>query len=227
MNTNQEDYLPISMLNQLEYCERRFYLMHVMGEMEVNAHVLEGTFRHEKAHTAGRETESGVLTRRKVYVWSDELRIAGFADVVEESPVSGLDTARDASTSLSLRSARAGLLDQRESRELIPVEYKKGRMGKWLNDHIQLCAQALCIAERTGAVVPKGYIFYFGSRHREEVEFTPELRQRTVQSIERAHQIVAAHRLPPPLENYNKCRDCSLEPVCLPREVKLLHKAVE
>jgi CRISPR-associated exonuclease Cas4 len=221
----QEDYLPISMLNQLEYCERRFYLMHVMGEMEVNAHVLEGTLRHGKAHTAGRESEGGVVTRRKVYVWSDELRIAGFADVVEESPVAGLDTSRDASTSPQQSAAplsMAGLLDLQGSRELVPVEYKKGRMGKWLNDHIQLCAQALCIAERTGAVTPKGYIFYFGSRHREEVEFTPELRQRTVQSIERAHQIVAAHHLPPPLENYNKCRDCSLEPICLPREVKML-----
>ena len=30
------DYLPISMLNQLEYCERRFWLMYVCGEMEVN-----------------------------------------------------------------------------------------------------------------------------------------------------------------------------------------------
>jgi CRISPR-associated exonuclease Cas4 len=214
----QEDYLPISMLNQLEYCERRFYLMHVMGEMEVNAHVLEGTFRHEKAHTAGEAREGETLIHRRVYVWSDELRIAGFADVVQESPVSCLDTSRE---------DHAGLLDQQGKGGLVPVEYKKGRMGKWLNDHIQLCAQALCIAERTGAVTPKGYIFYFGSRHREEVEFTSELRHRTVQSIERAHQIVAAHRLPPPLENYNKCRDCSLEPVCLPREVKILHKLVE
>ncbi len=31
-----DDYLPLSMLNQLEYCERRFFLMHVRGEMEVN-----------------------------------------------------------------------------------------------------------------------------------------------------------------------------------------------
>ncbi|MEP0803846.1 MAG: CRISPR-associated protein Cas4 [Chloroflexota bacterium] len=197
-----DEYLPISMLNQLEYCERRFYLMHVMGEMEVNAHVLEGTFRHEQAHTAGTSREGGTLVHRRVYVWSDALRIAGFADVVEQD--STLPPGKDG--------------------ELVPVEYKKGRMGRWLNDHIQLCAQALCIAERTGGVVNKGYIFYFGSRRREEVEFTPELRQRTAQSIERAHQIVAAHHLPPPLENYNKCRDCSLEPVCLPREVRLLSR---
>jgi CRISPR-associated exonuclease Cas4 len=198
---DHEEYLPISMLNQLEYCERRFYLMHVMGEMEINAHVLEGTLRHEKAHTAGRDSDEGVITHRRIYVWSDELRIAGFADIIEETSGAG---------------------SSEGSPRMVPIEYKKGRMGKWLNDHIQLCAQALCIAERLGVVTPQGYIFYFGSRHREQVEFTPELRQRTVAGIRRAQEIVDAHRLPPPLEHYNKCRDCSLEPICLPREVQQL-----
>ncbi len=202
MNT-QDDYLPISMLNQLAYCERRFYLMHVRGEMDINAHVLEGTLRHESAHTAGREQESGATIHRRIYLWSDELQITGFADVVEESPPS------DSSPN--------------GKGELIPVEYKKGRMGKWLNDHIQLCAQALCLTERTGGVTPKGYIFYFGSRRREEVEITRELRELTVRSIQRAHEIITEGNLPAPLDNYNKCRDCSLEPICLPREVKILH----
>lgn len=188
------EYLPISMLNQLEYCERRFYLMHVLGEMEVNAHVLEGTLRHEEVHTAGAAREGEIIVHRRVYLWSDALRIAGFADVVEEDA----------------------------SGELVPVEYKKGRMARWLNDHIQLCAQALCLEERSGKVIPKGYLFYFGSRRRQEVLFTVELRARTVESIRRAHELARAEGLPPPLESYNKCRDCSLEPVCLPREVRRL-----
>lgn len=203
MTIEPTDYLPISMLNQLEYCERRFYLMYVMGEMEINAHVLEGTFRHENAHTAGKEREGETVTHRRIYIWSDEMRITGFADVVEESL-----------TPSPSPTGRGGTF--------VPIEYKKGRMGKWLNDHVQLCAQALCLVEQTGGVVPKGYIFYFGSRHRDEVEITRELRERTRKSIERAHEIAAALRLPPPLENYNKCRDCSLEPICLPREVKIL-----
>jgi len=48
------DYLPISMLNQLEYCERRFWLMYVCGEMEVNAPVLEGILQHERATSPSR-----------------------------------------------------------------------------------------------------------------------------------------------------------------------------
>ena len=38
------------MLNQLEYCERRFWLMYVQSEMDVNAPVLEGIQQHERAH---------------------------------------------------------------------------------------------------------------------------------------------------------------------------------
>ena len=189
MTSNQDDNLPISMLNQLEYCERRFYLMHVLGEMEINVHVLEGTLRHEQAHQASADRKGDQITHRRIYVWSEALGIAGFADVVEE-----------------------------QQGKLTPVEYKKGRMGRWLNDHIQLCAQALCLEERTGNPIERGYIFYFGSRRREEVTFTPELRQRTLQAVERARQIIAHRQIPPPLTQAAKCRDCSLEPVCLPRE---------
>jgi len=207
---DQAEYLPLSMLNQLEYCERRFFLMHVRGEMEINAHVLEGTLRHENAHQPGSSREGETISHRRLYVWSDELMIAGFADIVEQQGV------------VPFGKGGARLAGQHSIGAMIPVEYKKGRMGKWLNDHIQLCAQALCLAERTGGVSPKGYIFYFGSRHREEVEITPALRERTVQSIRRAHEIVAGGQLPPPLQNYNKCRDCSLEPICLPREINIL-----
>jgi CRISPR/Cas system-associated exonuclease Cas4 (RecB family) len=47
------DYLPISMLNAFEYCPRRFWIEFVNAEMEINAHVLEGQIRHERAHAVG------------------------------------------------------------------------------------------------------------------------------------------------------------------------------
>ncbi len=190
------DYLPISMLNQLEYCERRFYLMHVLGEMEVNAHVLEGTLRHAQAHQPDREQEGDKTIHRRLYVWADSLQVAGFADVVEE---------------------------ETGAPRLTPVEYKKGRMGRWLNDHIQLCAQAICLEERAGVRIARGYIFYFGSRRREEVCLTEELRQRTAQTVRRAHTLIGARQIPPPTEKMVKCRDCSLQPVCLPQETNLLN----
>lgn len=189
------EYLPISMLNQWAYCPRRFYYMYVLGEMEVNAPVLEGILRHEGVHEAGVEREGETRLHRRVYVWSDRLGVAGFADLVEE---------------------RDGVL--------VPVEYKHGRMGRWLNDHIQLCAQAMCLEERTGQLVPRGEIFYWGSRRRQAVAFTAELRARTEAAVTQAKALASAGALPPPLDHAAKCRDCSLEPICLPQEVRRLRE---
>ena len=189
------DYLPLSYLNQLEYCERRFWLMFVEGELAVNAPMLEGMLRHERAHEVGIERRGETITYRQVYVWSQRLRVAGLADFVED---------------------QAG--------QLQPVEHKRGRMGKWLNDHIQLCAQAVCLEERTGQDVEQGQIFYWGNRRREQVVFTPELRARTQASVERAFALLQAGKRPPPTQKRAKCRDCSLEPICLPQEVNVLKR---
>ena len=198
------DYIPLSMLNQLAYCERRFYLMHVLGEMEINAHVLEGTLRHEKAHDAGAERAGDTLVHRRVYVWSEALGVAGFTDLVEEALTPGPSP-----------SGRGGI---------VPIEYKKGRMGRWISDHVQLCAQAMCLEERLGVDIAKGYIFYFGSRRREEVSFTAELRERTRQAAARARELIPLLQPPPPLAIPAKCRDCSLQPICLPEETRQLSK---
>ena len=197
------------MLNQLEYCERRFWYMFAQGEMGINAPVLDGTLRHERAHTAGTERTADSITRRRVYVYSQRLRLVGFVDLVEE-----------------------------KDGRIYPVEYKRGRMGRWLNDHIQLCAQALCLEEKLhpdpfdgaqdrrvegpNVTIEQGYIFYFGSRRRVPVQFTPELRERALASIDRAFELLARGQIPPPIDNYRKCRDCSLEPICLPKEVRRL-----
>jgi len=145
-------------------------------------------------HEDRQERDGETTIYRRVYVWSDRLCVAGFADVVEE---------------------RAG--------ELVPVEYKHGRMGRWLNDHVQLCAQALCLEERTGRPVPRGEIFYWGNRRRERIELTPALRARTEETIGRAFALIQAGRILLPLDHRAKCYDCSLESICLPREVLILN----
>src|SRR6185312_4734242 len=98
-----------------------------------NVHIVEGTWQHERSDSGLTTTEGGITSRRRVWVWSDWLKLSGFADVVEE-----------------------------ESGRFTPVEYKKGKMGEWLNDHVQLCAQALCLEEMLTCHIPCGYIFYRG-----------------------------------------------------------------
>ena len=217
------DYLPISMLNQVLYCERRFWLMYVCGEMEVNAPVLEGTQQHGRVHEGGAERAGDTVLHRRVYVWSDRLRIAGFADLVEEH---GGGAGRRSALATSEDAALPWFDEQEAAPEsvLVPVEYKHGKQGRWMNDQVQLCAQALCLEERTGRAVARGEIFYWRSRRRVEVAFTAELCGETEGAVARAFELLAAGQMPGPIDQSAKCRDCSLEPVCLPREVAMLTK---
>lgn len=192
---DETEALPISMLNQLAYCPRRFYYAYVLGEEDVNASLLEGQLLHQHTDVAGVEHDGDQIIRRRVPVWSDRLRLTGFTDLIEEA-----------------------------GGDIVPVEYKHGRMGRWLNDHIQVCAQALCIEERTGGSVAHGEIFYHGSRRRLRVALSQDLRARTEASVAQAFALAASGRIPPPLDHPAKCRDCSLESICLPQETAQLNR---
>ena len=198
IQTSHAEMIPISALNALEYCPRSFYYQFVQGEMLVNEFVLEGQLAHQRVHQTGtRTTAEGEIETTRLYLYSEALHLTGFADVVEE---------------------RAGVF--------IPVEYKHGHQGNWLNEHIQLCAQALCLEERQPGKPPiaYGYIYYIGSRRRVQVPFTPQLRARTKAAIAQAFQVAARETPPPPLSGKlaARCPPCSLLPLCLPEEVRQL-----
>lgn len=190
-----DNYLPLSYLNQLAYCPRRFWYMYVQAELEVNAPMLEGTFQHQtRADRPGVETDDqGRTVRRRVWVWSERLNLAGFADFVET-----------------------------QDDQIVPVEYKHGQQGQWDNDQIQLCAQALCLEEMTGRNVAHGEIFYWRSRRRLPITFGAELRQATITAVEQARTLLAQNHIPAPIVERQKCRHCSMQPICLPQEVTLL-----
>lgn len=189
-----EDYLPLAYLNAWEYCPRRFYLEYVLGEMEDNEHIILGRHLHRNIDREGTIQDNGITIHQHQWVWSDRLRISGIIDAVEE-----------------------------HNEQLIPIEYKKGKMGKHLSDHFQLCAAGLCLEERTGRTITHGEIFYHANRRRQPVPFTTQLRQATEAAIAAAHS--AAHQvMPTPIEHPKKCQACSLQKICLPNEVKQLRR---
>lgn len=97
-----------------------------------------------------------------------------------------------------------------------PVEYKRGRPKAHDADAVQLCAQALCLEEMLGVVIPGGALFYGQTRRRKEVVFDVALRQRVESCTQRLHQLVAAGVTPPPIYEKKKCEKCSLKAQCLP-----------
>lgn len=69
-------YLPLSKVNTVVFCPRRFYLEHVLGEVHRNHHVIEGHHLHTRAYTERSE-------RSGVWVWSDRLGLVGVVDRIE------------------------------------------------------------------------------------------------------------------------------------------------
>ncbi len=198
IDTSHRELIPISSLNALEYCPRKFYYQFVQGETLINEFVLEGTLAHQRVDQPGTHmTADGVKQLTRLYLYSEALHLSGFADIVEDH--SGM---------------------------LVPVEYKHGHQGQWLNDQIQLCAQALCLEERQPdkPPIPFGYIFYVGSQRRVQIKFTSQLRARTRAAITQALKVAALETPPPPLSGARaaRCPNCSLLPLCLPQEVRLL-----
>ncbi len=201
----EPEYIPISRLNAYSYCPRRFYYEVVLAEMIVNEHVLAGQMQHERVDQPGYGTRGDKVQLRRVYLAAPLLGLIGYCDLVEAEGAVGDD--------LRLL-ALAG--------KLYPVEYKKGKLAKWLNDQVQLCAQALALEEVLAVPagsIGRGYLYYFGSARRDEVALGVGLRQQTLTLLAEARLVATLPQPPPPIDSKRKCRDCSLEPLCLPREV--------
>ena len=187
-STEEREPLPLSLLNDLLYCERRAALKTVEGYRSANEHTNRGDIVHEHADLSGFEVAKGVTLLRALPVWSRRLGLNGKCDIVERRP--------DGS--------------------LFPVEFKLGKRKKWENDDVQLCAQALCLEEMFSISVSQGAVFHADSKRRRELEFNEDLRARTAEAIQRLHEMIWSSRVPP-AEYRDACQECSLFDVCLPK----------
>jgi CRISPR-associated exonuclease Cas4 len=187
----EDDLLPLSALQHLLFCERQAALIHLEGQWLENRFTAEGRVLHERPDTGRGEERKGVRIARGLPLRSLRLGLVGRADVVEFH--------------------RLGEGRQR----VVPIEYKRGRPKAGHCDEVQLCAQALCLEEMLDLEVPVGALFYGKRRRRTEVRFDAELRARTEAAVRRLRQILESRETPPPVAD-ERCKSCSLRPVCLP-----------
>jgi CRISPR-associated exonuclease Cas4 len=184
------DPIPISVLNHWAYCPRRCGLIHLEGEFTDNLHTARGNAEHEKVDGIHHETSGDRRIQTALPVWFDRVGLIGKCDVVEF------------------------LSDGTP----YPIEYKHGPKRKWLNDDIQLAAQAMCLEEMTGKPVPRGAIFHHSSRRRREVQITDALRRQVEETVTAIRALLQSGRLPPPV-NDSRCKECSLKEICQPEAV--------
>lgn len=179
----------ISAINRYAYCPRRCALVHIEQMWNETIHTARGNEVHENVDIESSHILDGVRYERALPIWSKRLNLVGKADMVEFH----------------------GDIPY-------PVEYKVGRRKSFENDALQLCAQAVCLEEMLGVPVPKGALYWHGSRKRKEITFTPAMRVRLEEVVSAVHKMIAERYVPPPV-NDKRCKDCSLRESCLPNVV--------
>lgn len=185
----------ISALNQYAYCARRCALIYIDGEFTDNLHTQRGNAEHAQVDRAAHMTKrDGARVEYALPVWSDRLGLIGKCDVVEFWP----------------------------DGTIYPVEYKHGPRRAWLNDDLQLVAQAACLEEMFERSIPCGAIFHAGSKRRREVEFSDPLRRQLDEFVIEVNSLIRQSHLPPPTSDTRRCRECSMRDICQPEAARRL-----
>jgi CRISPR-associated protein Cas1 len=114
--------------------------------------------------------------------------------------------------------------------EVCPVDYKVGAPKEgpeanelWDADKMQLGLQALILRDN-GYHCNEGIIYYRATKQRVRLPVTAEVESWILQNIAEARRVITGP-IPAPLVNSPKCVRCSLAPVCLPDETRLLAEA--
>ena len=188
LETNMTEPISLSSLNQFAYCPRRCFLIYAENEFTDNIHTQSGTEEHQRVDELHHEIKDGVRVEFALPVWSDKLGLTGRCDVVEFHP--------DGS--------------------VFPVEYKHGKRKQWLNDDLQVAAQAVCLEEMLNISIPNSAIYHIQSKRRREVAIDTTLRQQLYEHISAVQTLLNQTTAPPPLENKKRCSQCSLKSLCEP-----------
>ena len=183
--------IPLSALQHAVYCLRQAALIHLERMWAENRFTAEGHVLHINADQAGSRRVRGVRRETSLQLASKRLGIAGVADLVE--------------------------FHAREGSEVpFPVEFKRGKPKLHRADEVQLCAQALCLEEMTGVLVPEGALYYAETKRRVAVAFDAKLRRLTEETIAALAEVFTTLRTPPPTSRKERCRACSLIELCRP-----------
>lgn len=191
-----EPFVRVMALHALAYCERLFYLEEV-EEIRVADHaVYAGRALHEELRQA--EEESGEWSSMELA--SQQLGLIGKVDCLRR---------RDGS--------------------LIPYEHKRGRARRdanqsaaWPSDALQVSAYGMMLEEETGRTVPEGRVRYHADNVTIRVPLDEAAREAVRQAVARARLLRSSTERPPIAANDRLCTRCSLAPVCLPEEERLV-----
>jgi CRISP-associated protein Cas1 len=243
-----QEPLPARMLNEFVYCPRLFYYEHIEGLFVKSADTERGAAIHEKV-----DRGRGSLPRAKRKAEVESPPLTGTTSESESSDLKSEVTDTIHSRSAMLSSDRLGVVAKMDLIEVqilqrpqnpaddlfaprhvevgtvTPVDYKAGAPKRghdenelWDADKMQLGLQILILRDN-GYTCNEGVIYYQATKQRVPLHMTPELEVWIISKIHAARTLTANPVIPEPLVHSPKCVRCSLAPVCLPDETRMLN----
>lgn len=198
---DSEDYLLLSGILHFAFCKRRWALIHIEQQWSENSLTFSGRLMHKNADNPHlTECRGDIIITHAMPLVSHSLKVYGVADVVEF---------QRSDTGVELQKY-SGLWN------VIPVEYKSGKKNSFGSDEVQLCCQAMCLEEMFETTIQHGFLYYGKTRHRFEVKFDNDLRNRVTSLVAEMYRLFEEGITPPAV--YQKhCDNCSLVDICLPQ----------
>src|SRR6266568_8113478 len=234
--------IPARMLNEFVYCQRLFYYEFVEGVFVESADTLRGGAIHQRVDSGtGALPKAKRISEAAKPKEAEATAAAVAADSTGKEPEpKSAEPEMIHSRSVQMGSERLGVvakMDLVETKaekedlftalEVCPVDYKAGapKEGEeanelWDTDKMQLGLQALILRDN-GYVCNEGIIYYRATKQRVRLPITLELENWILQNIAEAKRVITGP-IPAPLIHSPKCVRCSLAPVCLPDETRML-----
>lgn len=197
----EEHPLRVMSLHALLYCERLFYLEEVEEIRVADAAVYAGRRLHDDLQPLDDESPE----TRRCDVASEHWGLLGVVDAV-----------------------------RRRDGHWVAYEHKRGRCRRdddnkpqaWPSDRIQAFAYAVLLEESLGEAVPQARIRYHADNVTVCLEIDQAARDDLSTAIARARVLRRTTLRPPVTTIEALCKRCSLAPVCLPEEERLVETDV-
>lgn len=205
MKYSEDDMLMLSGIQHFMFCARQWALIHIEQLWDDNRLTAEGSLYHNIVDDPNyRQKNDNKITLRGIRLASETLGLYGVADAIE------LHETTDNSNYIT---------HPRYPGHWLPyvIEYKHGSPKSTQVDEVQLTAQVVCLEEMYNLHINEAALFYFETRHRQQIAITPQLRELTFILADDMHRIFSSGEIPEPPEKLSRCRNCSLRDLCMPQ----------